>query len=276
MPQALAGGRTIGPYLLLVWGLWLAHPFPAFAWGPAAHEAVAALAAERLTPATTKEVAALLGRESLVQVSVWADDVRTTTHKHTTGWHFTNIPLNSSGYQASRDCPQGSCLVSAIQRQEAILRDRTRPRVARAEALKFLIHLIADVHQPLHASDAGDRGGNNREIELVGGSRNLHAAWDSGIIQSLGSSARALVTGAKQWLQTHTESTLAGGRALDWANESHGLARDIVYLQVRGDDAITGPERVEALRVIEQGIARAGVRLAAVLNRAMALATGTR
>jgi hypothetical protein len=266
----------MGPYLLLVCGPWLALPFPAFAWGPAAHEAVATLAAERLTPATTKEVAALLGRESLVQVAVWADDVRTTTHKHTTGWHFTNIPINGSGYQASRDCPRGNCLVSAIQRQEAILRDRTRPAAARAEALKFLVHLIGDVHQPLHASDAGDRGGNNREIELVGGSRNLHAAWDSGIIQSRGSSTRALVTAAKHWLQTQTEATLAGGSTEHWANESYRLARDIAYVQVRGDDAITGPERVEALRIIETSIARAGVRLAAVLNRATALATGTR
>ena len=264
------------PYLLLACGLWLGFSFPAFAWGPAAHEAIATLAAERLTPVTTTAVATLLGRESFVQVSVWADDVRTTTHKHTTGWHFTNIPINSGGYQGSRDCPQGNCLVMAIQRQEAILRDRGRSAAARAEALKFLIHLIGDVHQPLHASDAGDRGGNNREIELVGGSRNLHAAWDSGIIQSRGSSTRALVAAAKQWLQTQTESTLAGGSAEDWANESFRLARDIAYVQVRGDDAITGPERVEALRTIEQRVARAGVRLAAVLNRVMALATGTR
>ena len=276
MSKAPVGGRTIGPYLLLVCGLAFAIPFRAFAWGPAAHEAVVTLAAERLTPVTTQQVATLLGRESLVQISVWADDVRTTTHKHTTGWHFTNIPITSSGYQASRDCPQGNCVVAAIQRQEAILRDRTRPAAARAEALKFLIHLIGDVHQPFHASDAGDRGGNNREIELVGGSRNLHAAWDSGIIQSRGSSTRALVTAAKQWLQTQTESTLAGGSAEDWANESYRLARDIAYVQVRGDDAIAGPERVEALRIIEQRIARAGVRLAAVLNRAMALAAGTR
>jgi hypothetical protein len=276
MSKAPVGGRTICHHLLLVWGLWLALPFPAFAWGPAAHEAVATLAAERLTPATAKEVAALLGRESLVQVSVWADEVRNTTHTHTTGWHFTNIPITSSGYRASRDCPQGSCVVAAIQRQEAILRDRTRPAAARAEALKFLVHLIGDIHQPLHAADAGDRGGNNREIEMVGGSRNLHAAWDSGIIQSRGSSTRALVTAANQWLQTQTESTVAGGSAEDWANESYRLARDITYAQVRGDNAITGPERVEALRIIEKRIARAGVRLAAVLNRAMALATGTR
>ena len=257
-------------------GLWLALSVPAFAWGPMGHQAVATIAAERLTPVTAKDVANLLGRESLVQVSVWADEVRNTTHKHTTGWHFTNISISSSGYQASRHCPQGNCGVAAIQRQEAILRDRTRPAVVRAEALKFLIHFIADVHQPLHASDAGDRGGNGREIEQVGGSRNLHAAWDSGIIQSRGSSTQALVTAAKQWLQTQTESTIAGGSAEDWANESYRVARDIAYAQVTGDDAITGPERVEALRIIEKRIARAGVRLAAVLNRAMAVSTGTR
>jgi hypothetical protein len=254
----------------------LAFSTPALAWGPTGHEAVAALAAERLTPVTTQELTRLLGTESLVQVSVWADEVRNTTHKHTVSWHFVNIPISSGGYRASRDCAQGNCVVAVIQRQEQILRDRTRSAAQRAEALKFLVHLIADIHQPLHAADAADRGGNGREIVPVGGSRNLHAAWDGGIIQSRGSNTRALVAAANQWLQTQTESTIAGGSPEDWVNESYRVARDIAYTQVRGDDAITGPERVEALRIIEKRIARAAVRLAAVLNSAIAVSTGTR
>ena len=83
-------------------------------------------------------------------------------------------------------------MVAVIQRQEQILRDRSRPALQRAEALKFLIHFIADIHQPLHAADAADRGGNAREIVPVGGSRNLHAAWDGGIINPVAATPRRL------------------------------------------------------------------------------------
>jgi hypothetical protein len=229
---------------------------------------VALIASTRLTPATQKEVAALLGNESMEDVAVWADDVRDTTHPRTASWHFTNIPISSNGFRRTRDCQQGSCVVAAIERQEAILRDRTRPRLARQEALKFLIHLIGDVHQPLHAGDAGDRGGNLRMIVLIGGADNLHGAWDSGIIQAQGQNAKALASAANSWLQTQTESLLTSGSAVDWANESYTIARDVVYPQVKTDNAITAPERQEALRIIHKRIARAGVRLAAVLNRA--------
>lgn len=242
---------------------------PVRAWGPSAHEAVAQLAAQRLTADVPKQIAALLDGQSLAQVAVWADEVRDTTHRHTTPWHFANIPLTGSGFSSARDCRLGNCVVAAIDRQQAVLRDRSRARVQRAEALKFLVHLVGDIHQPLHASDAEDRGGNERRIVQIGGSVNLHAAWDSGILRSGNRTTASLVTAANAWLRTQQEPILAGGSAADWANESHRLARDIVYPQLKGDNAIVGIERQQALTVIEQRVARAGVRLAAVLNRAL-------
>ena len=231
---------------------------PAFAWGPAAHDAVARVAAQRLTPAAQKEVSSLLGAQSMSDVAVWADEVRNTTHTQTTSWHFTNIPLTSAGFSRSRDC-QGNCIVAAIERQLATLQDRTRPRVQRQEALKFLIHFIGDLHQPLHAADSRDRGGNDRSVAPIGGATNLHAAWDSSFVERLFGG-----------LQTQRESDLVTGTFADWANESLRLARDLVYVQVKGDNAIVGGERQEAVRIIEKRVARAGVRLANVLNRAFA------
>jgi hypothetical protein len=242
------------------------------AWGEAGHRAVAMVAAIRLTPVSAKAVATLLRGQSMADAANWADDVRNTTHPHTTSWHFTNIPITSSGYRRSRDCARGNCVIAAIERQAATLSDRTKPRAERAEALKFLIHFIGDIHQPLHTGDNGDRGGNEVAIAMVGDARNLHAAWDFGVMQAQGVGTKALVAAAEAWLDTQTEATVAGGSVVSWAEESQRIARDIVYRQVRGDKAIVGAEQVEALRIIEQRIAQAGVRLAAVLNRAVAVA----
>ena len=246
----------------------------AFAWGPAGHEAVAQVAAARLTAFVQKQVATLLAGQPMWQVAGWADDVRDSTHRHTNAWHYTNIPITSTGFTRARDCRQGNCVVAAIERLEAVLRDRTRPRTERQEALKFLIHFIGDIHQPLHAGDSGDRGGGDRAIAPIGGATNLHFAWDGGIIRSQNASTASLASAANAWLRTQAAGALTIGSVIDWANESHRIARDVVYAQVKADNAIAGNERFEALRVIERRIALSGLRLAAVLNRALG-ASGT-
>jgi hypothetical protein len=245
---------------------------PVVAWGNVAHRAIARLAAQRLSERARSEVTALLGTQTLVDVALWADEVRNTTHPQTYNWHFTNIPISSSGYVRARDCrpsPRGDCVVAAIERLEVQLRTNTS-RQARREALQFLVHLIGDVHQPLHAAQNNDLGGNNRRIVPIGNSETLHSAWDSGIIRASGRNENALVNAANQWLRTQNEAQLAAGAPADWANEGFRLARDVAYREVQGDNAITNTERIEAIGLVEKKVARAGVRLAATLNRAFA------
>jgi hypothetical protein len=264
MAQRIAA--VLGALILVFWDISVG------AWGPVAHRAVARLAQQRLTPAARTQVGALLPGESLADVAVWADDVRDTTHPHTAHWHFTNIPITSSGYRRERDCrpsPKGDCVVAAIERLQVELRTSTN-QTARREALKFLVHFVGDIHQPLHTGQNNDRGGNDREIAMIGGSQNLHSAWDSGIIRASGRDEDDLVEAASRWLSTQNETLIAGTAALDWANEGFRLARDVAYPAVRGDNRITSSERTEAARIIEKRVARGGVRLAAVLNRAFA------
>ena len=130
--------------------------------------------------------------------------------------------------------------------------------------------MFARVHQPLHAAQNNDQGGNGRTIAPIGNSETLHGAWDSGIIRASGRNENALVNTANQWLQTQNETQMAAGAPADWANEGLRLARDVVYREVQGDNAITNAERIEAIGLIEKKVARAGVRLAAVLNRTFA------
>jgi hypothetical protein len=241
------------------------------AWGPSGHRAVALLAQQRLNDTTRVAVEELLEGATMEEVALWADDVRDSTHPHTYNWHFVNIPITSSGYNPTVHCkarPKGDCVVKALARLEAALGDAGS--TTRAETLRFVIHFVGDIHQPLHAGDDHDLGGTQRPIARIGGSTQLHSAWDGGVIRASNQSIAQLVQAANTWLATQDEVEIARGDYKDWAEESWRISRDIAYRQVQGDNRINNDERGEAIRIIEKRIARAGVRLAAVLNRALA------
>ncbi len=94
-----------------------------------------------------------------------------------------DIPLQAAGYDAARDCPRSACVVAQLDRFEDELRDQRLPSHGRLEALNFVVHFIGDVHQPLHASDIDDRGGNNVKVIFNGRATNLHAVWDTWILR---------------------------------------------------------------------------------------------
>jgi len=162
---------------------------PALAWGPEGHEVVAALAAANLTPSARAQVSALLGGDSMIVLDAnWADEIR-TDQPQTAPWHYVNIPLNAPGYDPRRDCADGRCVVAQIERNEHVLADRSASKAARADALRFLIHFIADVHQPLHAAD---NGGNAFTVFLRGKHTNLHHVWDNDVVDIFGRDAGAV------------------------------------------------------------------------------------
>lgn len=166
---------------------------PALAWGPVGHAIIAEIAEARLTPAAAQAVAQLLsqdGAQHLDQIASWADAIR-PSHPETGPWHFVDIPLSAQGYNAARDCPGGNCVVEQIQRWGAVLGDATVAPAERLIALKYVVHFVGDIHQPLHCETNfasrpppnGDRGGNDVHLTYFGRSTNLHAVWDGGIIE---------------------------------------------------------------------------------------------
>ena len=180
----------------------------ALAWSNLGHRLVGELAQRHLTPAANAQVAELLAGEaepSLAGVASWADDLRRNdadAFKKTASWHYINFPVGTCAYQPKRDCPDGNCVVGQIERQRALLADRTLPLATRRDALKFLVHLVGDVHQPLHSGNRTDKGGNGFQISLrtdlkpeayaqkdyVDGvmGTNLHSIWDYYIFGSAG------------------------------------------------------------------------------------------
>lgn len=181
---------------------------PVVAWSALGHRLVGELAQRHLTPGARAEVARLLAAEdhdSLADVATWADRLRDTDvqrAKETSRWHYVNFPRGQCDFVPGRDCRDGQCVVGAIEAQRRILADRRQPDAARRDALKFLVHFVGDAHQPLHASDRADKGGNDFQVSLrtalepeayarhryVGGvmGTNLHSVWDYYVLAEAG------------------------------------------------------------------------------------------
>jgi len=137
---------------------------PAMAWGADGHKIVALLADAQLTPSARKQVDRLLALEpgaTLASISTWADEHRNPA---TAAWHYVNFPRGDCNYQPERDCPDGKCVVAAIDRQVEVLRTNGDDE-KRLNALKYVVHFIGDIHQPLHAGYGDDRGGNSYQLQ---------------------------------------------------------------------------------------------------------------
>ena len=249
--------------------LCLATAVPAQAWGPAAHRIIATVATDRLDPAAQRGVAALLGDRSLADVAYWADDVR-RARPETARWHYVDIPVGRHEYRPSRDCRSerhGDCAIAAIARFRAVLPDRRARTSARREALEFLVHLVGDIHQPLHCADDGDRGGNEVDVFLLRRPTNLHAVWDSGLVSATHLSENAYARRLDDWLDKQDVARLSGGTVADWALECHDVAVEHAYVLPANRRLGAAYVRANAA-VVDRQLALAALRLARVLNEA--------
>lgn len=268
---------------------------PAWGWGPLGHRTIGAIADRLLSAQARAAVVRLLnhdpdataaqaGRDPLEAVSTWADDIRGTPASRPS-WHFDNIPACGAP-SLSRHCPGGRCATVELERLIGVLRDPRAPPARRAVALKWVVHLVGDIHQPLHAADNADRGGNAVRVRLAGRRSwprlTLHEAWDSTLVElALHTRNRrrpphdidALARRAERLLRARGQGT-----PISWARESNRLARTVAY---RYPGFLCGrrPHRVVVLdsayqraaeRVIREQLLLAGARLAALLDRILA------
>lgn len=245
----------------------------AFAWGELGHRLVGALATAELTPQARAEVERLLAGETeptLAGVASWPDHLRDSDparFKATSRWHYANLADNGCDYQPARDCPDGNCVIAAIQAQTRILADRSRPRAERIDALKFVVHFVGDIHQPLHGGYASDRGGNRYQVQYQGRGDNLHWLWDSLMLDDLGQAAYQRKLAALP-LVIPQPAALLPPDAAGWARESCAIVRQPGFYP--GGHKI-GADYVAAWRpVAEERLREAGSRLAMLLNAALA------
>jgi hypothetical protein len=239
-----------------------------FSWGRDGHRIIATVAEEHLDETTKVMIQSLIGNNHLYSIANWADEIR-RERPETGPWHYVNISLNSTGYNAQRDCPPPrSCVVEKIKEFSRILVDKSASREQRAEALKFLVHFVGDVHQPLHAVKEA-RGGNDIAVHFLNSSRcgryscNLHGVWDTSMIRHTGLSRSEYAERLESLNNEDNLTPLAGGTPEQWANESLRVARTIWVQDGANLDEDYYEENIERL---DRQMALAGLRLARLLN----------
>ena len=235
------------------------HMQAALAWGVAGHRVVAELAWEQLTAPARAAVSRLLALEpgaTLASVASWADVNRDDA---TRSWHFVNFPKGTCRYDPVRDCPDGQCVLAAAERQMAVLASAAS-NAEKLVALKYVVHLVADVHQPLHAGHADDRGGNRYQVQAFGNGTNLHALWDTGLLDERNATTRMLV---------HALSALpVSALALD-LDLTHAARESCQIVEMAGfypPHKLPDDYAVRFTPILEQRLALAGARLAGLLN----------
>ena len=250
----------------------------AYAFGPKGHEIAGQLAQTKLCPAAERQVAELGRGQSLAELGLWADRIRSQPKwRHTGPWHYLNIDDPSDGDAAAAIRgfvhPPERDVLWAIDQYAAVLADGSARRSARAEALRFVVHFVVDVHQPLHVGRAEDRGGNAVDVRYHDAVVNLHRFWDTDVIELEGLSVARFVrrlAASAQW----RSRAFAGARTdLDpahWAAESLALRPFVYGFEHSSDRAARLDEKYVAAaeRVVEARLALAAARLAGVVNRA--------
>ena len=258
------------------------------AWGPQGHSVIGLIADGHLKPEVKELIAKKFNINSLADVATWADRTR-KKRKEESSWHYTNIEEGEWTYNAERDCPDGACVTEKIHEFSGILRS-TSLRERKKDALKFLVHFVGDVHQPLHLGNLKDRGGGTLRFLYKGKDVSLHYLWDGGLIdwdgeppqvnerrhtpppkaRSLfppGVARESLLKYAARLNGRVSEEEVSAwslSTVSDWANESRSLALKVAYRVDKGGLSKAYIKR--GREVINLRLTQAGVRLAHLLN----------
>jgi hypothetical protein len=289
-------GLTI---LALAVALNFVQPRSALAWGDEGHEVVALVAQSFLNPDVRKRVSALLAADTdsltahdIASEATWADKFRDAnvngSREKTRQWHFVDVeitapdldaacfnhPAIAAGTPAS-DGPTPDCVVDKIQEFAAELANPSTDLEEQVVALKFVLHFVGDLHQPLHSSDDNDRGGNDKKVSATGfKAGNLHHFWDTEFVDQLGPDAKTIASDLIGHITQDQQNQWEVGGPTDWAKETFKVAQADAYGQLptpnaHGSFRLTDDYVSTATNDVSLQLSKAGVRLAIILNQAV-------
>jgi hypothetical protein len=261
---------------------------PAAAYWEYGHETVAAIASRNVTPATRAEIRELLKHQYLLETptcpartieeaSVWPDCIKELGPRfsYAYNWHYQNVDV-CKDFTLKGNCPDGNCVSAQIERAVKLLKDRKVPVRERVMALAFLVHFVGDLHQPLHAGDRGDLGGNRAKSTygIYSTERlNLHSIWDGLLAERAISTPPSLV----RVYSPEERAAVNGGTVEDWSHDSWQVARDVVYGSAYGNPCGPAPQRAtldeakieKLIEPARQQLVKGGLRLARLLDEAL-------
>lgn len=231
-------------------------------WGQNGHRIVGDIAADYLSPEAREEIDRVLGHESMAIASTWMDDIKSDpAYDHTHDWHWVTIP-NGMNYKETEKNPDGD-LINTIRTFIKELKSGSLSAEEEKKKLKMLIHLVGDIHQPLHVGNGKDRGGNDTEVEWFYDDSNLHRVWDSEMIDYTQLSYTEFSTAINHPSDKQIEKW-QNTNVIDWANEAMQL-RDQVY-DLPQDREIGYKYQYKNRNLLDRQLLKGGVRLAGVLN----------
>jgi hypothetical protein len=256
-------------------------PTPLFAWGAKGHSVIAEVAERGLTPNVAQQVRDLLYAAPLRNSASLPDDwrgqeTRGERQGNTGALHYSNIPNDIATFDRARDCKENQCVVAAIEKYVAILKDRTQSKDARREALIFVVHFVGDIHQPLHAAGGQvrneqtgamepDLGGNKVKVRYLGTETNLHSVWDGMVIEWGEPTVEAYATYLLEYeLRGRPVAELQNGTAVDWINESHHAA--VHYGYQIGNGNLGSDYAKHNIGIVYERLLRGGLRLRRLLE----------
>ena len=239
----------------------MAVPAPALAWGRTGHRVIAAIADVNVSGFTRARIREILGTESLDEAATWPDEMRSDPdpfwQKTASPWHYVTI----AGKEYDVPPAEGDAL-TALRRFAAMLRDPSTSLKDRQLALRFVVHIVGDLHQPLHVGNGTDKGGNDVKVTFGGKPTNLHAVWDSELVdeEQLSFSEYA----ARLARRTSPEDVVSWWDAnpMDWVRESAAI-RDTIYPK---DPKLSWSYSYQMQPIVRRRLAQGGVRLAAYLD----------
>ena len=231
-------------------------------WGVTGHRTVGQIAENHLNHKAKKEINRILEGKSLAYVSNWMDDIRSDSlYDHTHDWHWVTLSDDVSYPNAAKN-PNGD-IIETITRLIRELETHTLDKKTEAEQVKMLIHLVGDIHQPLHVGSGEDQGGNDTRVKYFGSSTNLHSVWDSRMIDGKNYSFSELAKELDNVTPKEVE-VLQSATVLDWAYESRQLRPAVYDLPDHGNLSYEYVYR--KWYIVERRLVEAGVRLAGILN----------
>lgn len=258
-----------------------------FAWGPTGHRVVGQVAEKHLTIDVQYKIFQLLDGQTLAKVANWPDEIKSEpqTYSDTYNWHYTDW---ADGMHNHDETNSAGKLITTIREQTAVLKDTNASKEKKVFAIKFLTHLIGDLHQPLHVGNGQDRGGNSCKVTFHGRQTNLHAMWDEEMIDFSKLSFTEMAQFVQQGRSLESIVEWKKGDVLDWAFESKKLRDEVYPAEVNPSSTPSSmkqycrrevtPEEMPKLAfeysykfvpVMEQRLFQAGLRLATVLNEAL-------
>jgi hypothetical protein len=232
-----------------------------YGWGANGHRATGLIAERYLKAKAKKRINKLLGQESLAMVSTWMDEIRSdSTYNYTADWHWTTIP-DGGKYEDVESNPDGK-VIMMIEKLKAELKSGKLNPKQEVEYLKMLVHMVGDIHQPLHVGKPGDRGGNDVKVKWAGRDSNLHRVWDSDMIEDMQLSYTELVAfiGVPD---AATVKNWQNSNARQWAQESMSLRPQVYNI---GNGSLGYRYSYNNIAAVKLRILQAGVRIAGLLN----------